>query len=79
MAQKNFESSIKRLEGIVRDLEKGDLPLEESLRVFEEGMNLIKFCSDKLEEVEKKVTMLVKEGDGKYVQQPFEMENNEED
>jgi len=79
MAQKDFESSIKRLEAIVHDLEKGDLPLEESLKVFEEGMTLIKFCSEKLEEVEQKVTMLVKEGAGKYVHQPFEIEKNEED
>jgi exodeoxyribonuclease VII small subunit len=79
MAQKNFESSIKRLEAIVHDLEKGDLPLEESLKVFEEGMTLIKFCSEKLEEVEQKVTMLVKEGNGKYAHQPFEIEKHEED
>jgi exodeoxyribonuclease VII small subunit len=79
MAQKNFETSMKRLEEIVHDLEKGDLPLEDSLKVFEEGMDLIKFCSDKLEEVEQKVTMLVKEGNGKYVQRPFEVEKEEED
>jgi len=79
MAQKNFESSIKRLEEIVHDLEKGELPLEESLKVFEEGMSLIRFCSEKLEEVEQKVTMLVKEGDGKYVRRPFEIEKNEEE
>lgn len=79
MAQKNFESSIKRLEAIVNDLENGDLPLEESLKVFEEGMSLIKFCSGKLEEVEQKVTMLVKEGNGKYTSRPFEIEKNEED
>ena len=79
MAQKNFETSMKRLEEIVHDLEKGDLPLEDSLKVFEEGMDLIKFCSDKLEEVEQKVTMLVKEGNGKYAQRPFEVEKEEED
>jgi exodeoxyribonuclease VII small subunit len=79
MAQKNFESSIKRLEEIVNDLEKGDLPLDDSLKVFEEGMKLIKFCSEKLEEVEQKVTMLVKEGDGKYSQHPFDIVKDEED
>lgn len=79
MAQKNFETSMKRLEEIVHELEKGDLPLEESLKVFEEGMNLIKFCSEKLEEVEQKVTMLVKEGDAGYVHRPFDIEKNEED
>jgi exodeoxyribonuclease VII small subunit len=79
MAQKTFETSIKRLEEIVHDLEKGDLPLEDSLKVFEEGMSLIKFCSKKLEEVEQKVTMLVRESDEKYVHKPFDMEKNEED
>jgi len=79
MAQKNFETSMKRLEEIVHELEKGDLPLEESLKVFEEGMSLIKFCSERLEEVEKKVTMLVKEGDAGYIHRPFDIESNEED
>jgi exodeoxyribonuclease VII small subunit len=79
MAQKNFETSIKRLEEIVHELEKGDLPLEESLKIFEEGMNLIKFCSEKLEEVEQKVTMLVKEGESRYVHQNFQIEKADED
>lgn len=79
MAQKTFETSMKRLEEIVQELEKGDLPLEESLKVFEEGMSLIKFCSEKLEEVEQKVTMLVKEGDAGYVHRPFDIEKNGED
>jgi exodeoxyribonuclease VII small subunit len=79
MAQKKFEEAMERLEEIVRDLEDGDLPLEESLKAFEEGMNLIKFCSEKLEEVERKVTKLVKEGDGKYGHQPFEVEEKEEE
>jgi exodeoxyribonuclease VII small subunit len=78
MAPKKFEEAMERLEEIVRDLEEGDLPLEESLKVFEEGMNLIKLCSEKLEEVERKVTKLVKESDGKYRHQPFEIEEKEE-
>jgi len=78
MAQKTFETSIKRLEEIVHDLEKGDLALEDSLKVFEEGMSLIKFCSKKLEEVEQKVTVLVRESDEKYVHQPFDTGKNEE-
>ena len=79
MAQKKFEEAMERLEEIVRELEDGDLPLEESLKAFEEGMNLIKFCSEKLEEVERKVTKLVKESDGKYGHQPFEVEEKEEE
>jgi exodeoxyribonuclease VII small subunit len=79
MAQKRFEEAMERLEEIVRDLEEGDLPLEESLKAFEEGMNLIKFCSQKLEEVEKKVTMLVKASEGEYRQEPFEVAEKDED
>ena len=78
MAQKKFEEAMERLEEIVHDLEEGGLPLEESLKAFEEGMNLVKFCSEKLEEVEQKITMLVKDSDGKYGHQPFEVEEKEE-
>jgi exodeoxyribonuclease VII small subunit len=78
MAQKKFEEAMKRLEEIVQNLEDGDLSLEESLKVFEEGMGLVKFCSEKLEEVEQKVTKLVKESDGKYGHQPFELDSGDE-
>jgi exodeoxyribonuclease VII small subunit len=77
MAQKKFEDSMKRLEEIVKDLEGGDLSLEESLKVFEEGTKLLKFCSDKLEEVEQKVSILLKENDEKYSLKPFDVEDEE--
>ncbi len=70
MAQKKFEDAMTRLEDIVEDLETGDLPLEDSIKVFEEGMKLVNFCSEKLEQADKKVSMLVKEGDNKYSTQP---------
>jgi exodeoxyribonuclease VII small subunit len=72
MAQKKFEEALKQLEEIVRDLESGDLSLEDSLKNFERGMKLIKFCSEKLEEVEQKVNILIKESDGNYSTQQFE-------
>jgi len=78
MAEKKFEEAMKRLEEISRDLEDGDLPLEESLKVFEEGMGLIRFCSEKLEEVEQKVSKLVRENDGNYSRRPFEIEEKDE-
>ena len=78
MAQKKFEEAMKRLEEIVQDLEDGELSLEESLKVFEEGMGLVKFCSEKLEEIEQRVTKLVKESDGKYGHQSFEMDKGDE-
>ena len=74
MAQKKFEEAMARLEEIVQDLESGELSLEGSLGTFEEGMKLVNFCSKKLEEAEQKVTMLVKESEGKYTRQPFETE-----
>lgn len=74
MEERNFEDAMKRLEEIVQMLENGNLPLEESLKIFEEGMKLIKFCSNKLEEAEKKVTILVQESGG-YTQVPFEEED----
>ena len=55
-----FESSITRLEEVVRCLEKGDAPLDEALALFEEGTSLIKICSKMLDDAEQKVTLLVK-------------------
>ena len=72
MAEKKFEEAMQRLEDIVESLEENDLSLNDSLKAFKEGMKLIGFCSKRLEEVEQKVTMLVKENEGKYSQQPFE-------
>ena len=77
MAEKNFEEAMQRLEEITQGLEKGDLSLEDSMEIFEEGMKLAKFCTKKLEEAEKKVTRLIKEGEGKFSQQPFEVEEEE--
>ena len=71
MAEKKFEEAMQRLEDIDENLESGDLSLENSLEIFEEGMKLVGFCSKKLEEAEQKVTKLVKESDGRYTQQPF--------
>lgn len=77
MAVKKFEEAMTRLEDIVQSLESGDLALEDSLGIFEEGMKLVGFCSKKLEEVEQKVTLLVKESNGQYTQQSFEMEEKD--
>jgi exodeoxyribonuclease VII small subunit len=78
MVERKFEQAMKRLEEIVQSLESAELPLEDSLSIFEEGMKLARFCSKKLEEAEQKVTLLVKESDEKYSQIPFRMEENEE-
>ena len=72
MPEKKFEDAMQRLEEIVQSLDSGDLPLEESLKIFEEGMKLVGFCNSKLDEAEKKVSLLVKESDGQLKEQPFE-------
>jgi exodeoxyribonuclease VII small subunit len=76
MAQKTFEQSMKQLEKIVQELEDGDLPLEKALKKFEEGMKLTKLCSEKLDETEKKVSILLKNADGTVVEKPFMSEND---
>jgi len=62
---KNFEGALAELEEVVEQLESGDLPLDDSLAAFEKGVGLVKFCNQKLTEVEKKVEILVKDKDGR--------------
>ncbi len=62
MSKMTFESAMRRLEEIVNELERGDLTLEESLKIYEEGIKLNQFCSAKLDETEKKIKELVKKG-----------------
>ncbi len=59
-----FESSLKELEDRVRRLEAGDVPLEEALRLFEEGVSLARACHDQLEAAEQRVAALVRGGSG---------------
>ena len=73
MKEKRFEDAMKELEDIVKRLESGDLPLEESLKIFEEGVALSRYCFNKLEEAEKRVSILVK-GEGATKKESFEAE-----
>jgi exodeoxyribonuclease VII small subunit len=66
-----FEESLKQLETIVAQLERGDLPLEDSIRIFEEGVRLSAECKKQLEEAEGKVEMLVKRRNGAMDREPF--------
>ncbi len=68
-----FEESMLRLEEIVRLLEKGDAPLEDAIRLFEEGTKLAKSCDDMLNEAEKKVVVLSKGADGEPVETEFDV------
>ena len=61
-----FEEAFQRLEAIVESLEKGESSLEESLKAFEEGVRLAKFCSQKLSEAETRLQKLVKREDGSF-------------
>lgn len=58
----SFEASLEELEGIVKELEKGDLPLEQSLALFENGMRLSAECKRQLENAETRVEMLIRKG-----------------
>lgn len=71
----SFEQSLSRLEEIVRHLEKGDLPLNDSLALYEEGTSLIAACSKMLDEAEQKVVKLKKGPDRSPIETDFEEED----
>lgn len=64
MKDMKFEAALARLEEIVRALDSGSAPLDESLALFEEGVHLVKLCSEKLDSAEQKVKILVRGEDG---------------
>ena len=71
MAKKTFEQTMKQLEQIVKELETGDLPLEKAIRKFEDGVKCSKYCSDLLDETEKKITILLQKQNGDVEEAPF--------
>jgi exodeoxyribonuclease VII small subunit len=71
MAEKKFEAALTRLEAIVKELEIGDLPLEQSLKLFEEGIKLSRICHKRLEDAERRVEILLKDKTGAITMQPF--------
>jgi len=75
-----FEGGLKRLEEIVAKLESGNLPLDDSLKLFEEGVKLVRFCNERLAEAQQKVELLTKDQAGNVIgSQPFNSENPEDD
>jgi len=74
MTDLKFEDGLARLEQIVSRLEAGNLPLEESLRIFEEGVGLARICARYLEEAEKRIEVLVKDDAGALGAKPFTWE-----
>lgn len=72
MPKEKFEDALGKLEKIVSKLEGGDLSLEESLKLFEEGIRLSHFCNQKLDEAEKRVEILVKDKNGRWKAEAFD-------
>ena len=71
---KNFEEMMKDLEQIAKKLESGELSLDESVKKFEEGMEISKSCSKILEDAEKKITILIKDSNGNVTEENFSAE-----
>jgi len=71
MSEPKFEDALKRLEKIVAEMESGEISLDESLKRYEEGIKLSRFCVKKLEEAEKKIEILQKGLDGKVTKKKF--------
>jgi exodeoxyribonuclease VII small subunit len=69
--KQTFEEALKELENIVKKLESGDLPLEQALKTYEEGIQLVKLCSGKLDETEKRIQVLMQDRNGEITEIPF--------
>jgi len=69
--KKKFEEALQELERVVERLESGELSLEDSLAAFEEGVRLAHYCNQKLNEVEKRIELLVKDKEGKLQLRPL--------
>jgi len=66
MAEQKFEEALKRFEEIVEQLEQGDVPLEETVKIFQEGLKLAKSCKDKLQRAEREIRKIVKDNNGDF-------------
>jgi exodeoxyribonuclease VII small subunit len=75
---RTFEASLEALEQIVRDLEQGDLPLEKSLELFEQGIRLSRECQERLSQAERRIEVLLRDSQGRPVVAPFEDAISEE-
>ncbi|MCF8032644.1 MAG: exodeoxyribonuclease VII small subunit [Desulfarculaceae bacterium] len=72
-----FEESLERLEEIVDQLEGGELELEQSLALFEEGVKLASACNQRLDQAEKKVALLLKDSEGALSEAPFDQDGED--
>lgn len=71
---KNFETSLEELERIVRELEQGELTLEKSLELFEQGVKLSRDCQDRLTQAERRIEVLMRDSQGRAAVRPFDPE-----
>ncbi len=78
-SKKNFEGALEELEKVVEQLESGELSLEDSLAAFEKGVGLVKYCNEKLTDVEKKIELLVRDKEGKLQLKALDSIAREED
>ena len=76
---KSFEASLEELERIVRELEQGELPLERSLELFEQGVALSRECQERLNQAERRIEILMRDNKGQPSPQPFEPGETEND
>jgi exodeoxyribonuclease VII small subunit len=72
MAKQTFESAMKQLEQIAQELEAGELSLEMAMKKFEEGIQLSRFCTKKLDETERRISILLQDSEGSIQEVPFE-------
>ncbi len=75
MGEPTFEEALSQLETLVARLEAGDLPLEEALRAFEEGVRLTRVCAERLEDAERRVHLLTRTPEGAEQEIPFDLGN----
>jgi len=73
MGEPTFEEALSQLEALVARLESGDLPLEEALRAFEEGVRLTRLCAARLEDAERRVRLLMRTPEGTEQEVPFDL------
>jgi exodeoxyribonuclease VII small subunit len=77
MAEIKFEEALRKLEKIVEDLEKGDLSLDQALKIYQEGIELSRMCSLRLESAKKKIDILTKNKKGEFELKPLEEDQEE--
>lgn len=70
--KKTFESALKELEEVVKEMESGELPLEDAMKKYEMGMKHLKYCQDLLDKTEKKISVFTRDENGTITAMPFE-------